>query len=57
MFDVSTIRQLRRYLVELYENKQIPKGDSFYNALDIGDNNLFFNKTTCGMSLKAVLSF
>ncbi len=56
MFDISTIRQMREYLVNLYENKPIPKGTDFYNALDLGDNNLFYNKTIFGTSFKVIFS-
>lgn len=56
MFDISTVRQMRPYIIESFRNKQIPNGNGFYNALDMGDNNLFYNKTACGISLKAVLS-
>lgn len=55
-FDLIRVRQLRDYIVSNYENKIIPKGAEFYTALDQSDNNLFYNKTFTGMSLKLIIA-
>ncbi|ASU35968.1 hypothetical protein MuYL_4083 [Mucilaginibacter xinganensis] len=56
-YDVSRISQLRDYIVDSYENKPIPKGEGTnYNALDIKDTNLFYNKTISGWSFKLIFS-
>lgn len=57
MIDIARVRQLRDYIAEAYENKRIPNGTSYYNALDTGDSNLFSVKTVAGISFKAVFSF
>jgi hypothetical protein len=55
-YDVIRVRQLREYVVQKYENKRIPNGDDFFNALDEKNDNLFYNKTFSGASLKIVFS-
>ena len=54
--DIIRTRQLRDYIVSSYKNKTIPKGSEFYTALDPSDNNLFYNKTFTGMSLKLIIA-
>jgi hypothetical protein len=56
-YDVSRVSQLRDYVVKNYTGKQVPNGDkTYYTTLDIKDNNLFYNKTISGFSIKAVFS-
>jgi hypothetical protein len=54
--DIIRARQMRKYIVNSYENKPIPKGSDFYNALDQNDNNLFYNKTFTGFSFKVIIA-
>lgn len=56
-YEIKSYRQLREYVVEQYENKPIPNGTSFYNALDETNNNLFYNKQLEGLSLKLIFNF
>lgn len=58
MFDVTSARRMREYLVETYRDKQIPKGSNavFYTALDLSDNSLFYSRVTTGLSFKIVFS-
>jgi len=55
-YDIIRIRQMRDNIIETYEGKPIPKGAEFYNALDISDNNLYYNKTFSGISFKIVVA-
>ena len=55
-FEVVRTRQMREYIINQYGGKPIPKGNEFYNALDPSDNNLFFNKTFTGFSIKVVIA-
>jgi hypothetical protein len=56
-YDVSRVSQMRDYIVNTYTDKPIPNGDkTFYNSLDTKDNNLFYNKTISGISLKLIFS-
>ena len=56
-YEIKSYRQLREYVVEQYENKPIPNGTSFYNALDETNNNLYYNKQLEGLSLKLIFNF
>ena len=57
-FDVSQIRQMRDYIVSTYQDKPIPNSATTnYNALDTKDNNLFYDKTVNGISVKLIFSF
>lgn len=57
-YDIVRIRQMRDYIVAQYEGKPIPNGNNneFYNALDLTDNRLFYNKTFTGFSLKIIIA-
>jgi hypothetical protein len=55
--DVIRLRQMRDWIVDNYTDKPIPNGTSFFNALDQSNNNLFYNKTYGGLSLKCIFSF
>ncbi|HTI58575.1 hypothetical protein [Mucilaginibacter sp.] len=56
-YDVSRVRQLRDYVISTYQDKSIPNGtDGNYNSLDANDNNLFYNKTVSGWSVKLIFS-
>lgn len=55
-YDMIRIRQMRDHIIKTYEGKPIPKGTEFYNALDISDNNLYYNKTFSGISFKIVVA-
>lgn len=55
--DIQQIRQLRDYVADSYTNKRIPNGNDYFNALDINNNNLFFNKKFIGASFKIIFSF
>lgn len=56
-YEIKSYRQLREYVVEQYENKPIPNGAGFYNALDETNNNLYYNKQLEGLSLKLIFNF
>lgn len=56
-YEIKSYRQLREYIVEQYENKPIPNGTGFYNALDETNNNLYYNKQIEGLSLKLIFNF
>lgn len=56
MFDVTSVRQMREHIVNEYQNRPIPLGNDFYNALDPSDTRLFYSKVVSGMSLKFVFS-
>lgn len=56
-YEIKSYRQLREYVAEQYENKPIPNGTSFYNALDETNNNLYYNKQLEGLSLKLIFNF
>lgn len=56
-YEIKSYRQLREYIVEQYENKPIPNGTSFYNALDETNNSLYYNKQLEGISLKLIFNF
>lgn len=56
-YEIKSYRQLREYVVEQYENKPIPNGEGFYNALDETNNNLYYNKQLEGLSLKLIFNF
>lgn len=56
-YEIKSYRQLREYIVEQYENKPIPNGAGFYNALDETNNNLYYNKQLEGLSLKLIFNF
>jgi hypothetical protein len=56
-YDIMGIRQLQDYVVEKYKDAPIPKaGGTFYNALDVEDNNLYYNKTIKSLSFKLIFS-
>jgi len=56
-YDISSISQLRDYIVNIYQNKPIPNGSGTnYTALDPNDNNLFYNRTISGFSVKLIFS-
>ncbi len=55
-YDIIKIRQMRHHIINNYDGKPIPNGTEFYNALDIADNKLFYNKTFTGFSLKIVVA-
>lgn len=56
-YDVSSVSELRDYVVKNYEGKSIPNGDkTFYTSLDPKDTNLFYNKVVSGFSIKLVFS-
>jgi hypothetical protein len=57
-FDIIRQRQMRDYIVEKYEGRPIPNGttNENYNALDVSDNKLFYNKTFTGFSIKVVIA-
>ncbi|MBO9583865.1 MAG: hypothetical protein J7574_06875 [Flavobacterium sp.] len=56
-YEIKSYRQLREYIVEQYENKPIPNGTGFYNALDDTNNSLYYNKQVEGLSLKLIFNF
>lgn len=56
-YEIKSYRQLREYIVEQYENKSIPNGTGFYNALDETNNSLYYNKQIEGLSLKLIFNF
>lgn len=56
-YEIKSYRQLREYVVEQYENKPIPNGEGFYNALDETNNNLYYNKQLEGLSIKLIFNF
>ena len=51
------MRQLRSYIADAYENHSIPQGAEIYNALSTADNNLFYDKTLNGLSIKIIFNF
>jgi len=57
-YDIKSVRQLRDYVVQDYQNKSIPigNGNEAYNALDTSDDNLFYSKIIRGWSIKIVFS-
>ena len=55
-YDLIRIRQMRTFIVDAYENKRIPSGNDYFNALDENNNNLFYNKTFKGLSFKGVFA-
>lgn len=55
-YDLVRYRQLRDYVINDYKDKRIPNGDSFFNALDEKNDDLFYTKTFSGVSLKAIFS-
>jgi hypothetical protein len=56
-YDISSISQLRDYIVNNYQDKAIPNGSgTVYNSLSTSDNSLFYNKTISGFSLKLIFS-
>jgi hypothetical protein len=55
-YELVRIRQMRKDIYEEYLGKRIPDGNEFLNALDITDNNLFYNKVFGGWSLKITFS-
>lgn len=57
-YDIVRIRQMRDFIVQSYEGNPIPNGtpNEYYNALDITDNRLFYNKTFTGTSIKIVIA-
>ncbi len=57
LYELKKIRQLRSYIVKEYENESIPNGDDVYNALSTSDNNLFYDKTVEGISIKLIFNF
>lgn len=57
LYELKRVRQMRSYVVEQYENESIPQGTEVYNSLDSDDNNLFYNKSVTGISLKLIFNF
>lgn len=55
--DIIRLRQMRDWVVTNYTDNPIPNGAGFFNALDQSNNNLFYNKTYGGLSLKCIFSF
>jgi hypothetical protein len=55
-YDMIRIRQMRDYIVDHYNNRRIPNGAEYFNALDENNNNLFYNKNFSGASIKAIFS-
>lgn len=52
----KTYRQMREYVTDTYINQPIPNGTSFYSDLDTKNNNLFYNKTLNGLSVKLIFN-
>jgi hypothetical protein len=52
--EMISVRQLRDYIVNDYENKPIIINNETLNALDISDNKLFVDKYYFGVSLKFI---
>ena len=55
-YDLIRIRQMRTFIVDTYQNRRIPSGNDYFNALDENNNNLFYNKTFKGLSFKGVFA-
>jgi hypothetical protein len=61
-YDISSIPQLRNYIVNKYEGKSIPNGIDAngaainYTSLSTTDANLFYNKTISGFTFKLIFS-
>ncbi len=55
-YDAIRHRQLKDYYINNYLDKPIPNGNSFFNALDESNNDLYFNKVFFGVSVKAIFS-
>lgn len=55
-YDINRYRQLKDYFVENFQDKPIPNGSSYFNALDDNNNDLFYTKAVNGISFKAVFS-
>src|SRR5690606_4008429 len=52
--EMISVRQLRDYIVDTYENKPIIIDNETLNALDINDNTLFVDKYNFGVSVKFI---
>ena len=55
-YDIIKVRQMRQHIVDSYQGKPIPNGSEDYNALDISDDKLYYNKTFTGFSIKIVIA-
>jgi hypothetical protein len=52
--EVISVRQLRSYIVDEFENKPIMIENETMNALDVNDNRLFIDKYYFGFSMKFI---
>jgi hypothetical protein len=55
-YDLVRIRQLRDHILKSYLDKSIPSGKEVFNALDEKNNDLFYDKTFTGISVKVIFS-
>lgn len=57
LYEIQRFRQMRDSVFYQYENNPIPNGnDSFFNALDSQNNDLFHYKSIDGISLKLIFN-
>ena len=57
LYEFKHFRQLRPYIVENYLDQAIPNGETEnYTTLDQSNNNLFYDKTIAGVSLKFIFN-